>query len=507
MGDQPIWYSPGRGMLTQPQLDASLEEPLYRQLYLHFRDEILSGRLTRGEKIPPTRELAGQLGLNRATVASAYELLENEGLIRGHVGRGSFVDGSAASTSGPLRWADRLADPLLAEVPAPSPDGGPGSISFTSSRPADDLFPLDEFRATCAEVISGPEAAHLLQLGVPQGFEPLRAHLLAEARHDHLARPGDDIIITSGCQQALDLLQRLLTTAGDTVLVEDPIYPGLRNVFLRAGVRVVGVPLGAQGLDLDSLDRLIARERPRLLVVTPNFQNPTGATIPLPAREALLQLTAAVGIPVIENDIYGQLRYQGDPLPTLKALDSTGAVIQIRSFSKIAFPGLRVGWVLGASILIERLAELKQWTDLHSDQLSQAVLLRFAQSGRLDAHRRRMVEAGRERLRAVLAACDRYLPAGSDWTRPQGGMNLWVRLPEPLDASDLLARALRQKVSFLPGRYFAVGRPDPGAFRLSFAGLPPDQIDQGLRILGSICEEDRVRGRDFRRDAPAPAIV
>jgi 2-aminoadipate transaminase len=493
-------------MQAVPQLDPTLEEPLYRQLYLYFREEIVSGRLSRGEKLPPTRELAGQLGLNRATVASAYELLENEGLIRGHVGRGSFVDGPGTG-AGPLRWSERLADPLLPEPLAPAPVAAPGGISFTSARPSDELFPLADFRATCAEVIGGPEATQILQLGSPQGYAPLRAHLLEQARVARQARPADDVLITNGCQQALDLLQRLLTSAGDTILTEDPIYPGLKNLFLRAGVRVAGVPVGEQGIDIEALDRLIARERPRLLIVTPNFQNPTGATLPLAAREALLRLAGAAALPVIENDIYGELRYQGEPLPTLKELDTTGLVIQIRSFSKIAFPGLRVGWVIAPSLLIERLAEWKQSTDLHSDQLSQAVLLRFAESGRLAEHVGRMVESGRERLHAVLAACERHLPAGSSFTRPQGGMNLWVRLPEPLDAGELLPLAVEQNVSYLPGRYFAAGRPDPGAFRLSFAGLCPADIEKGLKILGSIFENSRAGGRAFRRDAPAPVIV
>jgi 2-aminoadipate transaminase len=227
----------------------------------------------------------------------------------------------------------------------------------------------------------------------------------------------------------------------------------------------------------------------------------------LGAREALLRLAAGLGLPVVENDIYGDLRYQGEEAPSLKELDGAGLVVQIKSFSKIAFPGLRVGWIVGPRVVVERLAELKQGTDLHSDQLSQAVLLRFAASGRLAEHRRRMVEAGRERLRAVLGACERHLPEGSVWTRPQGGMNLWVRLPEPLDASQMLGRAVEAGVSYLPGRYFAVGRAEPGALRLSFAGLPPERIEEGLRILGEVFREGRERGRAARQKPAAPAIV
>lgn len=494
-------------MLPLPQLDASLEEPLYRQLYAHIRHEIVRGHLARGEKIPPTRELAGLLGLNRTTVAAAYELLEEEGLIRGHVGRGSFVDGPALPEPESLRWEDRFPGTSLMEPPAQAPTVGEGGISFTSARPAEQLFPLAEFRASCAEVIAGNGASEILQLGSPQGYAPLRRYLFDQALQQGLARDGDDLIVTNGCQQALDLLQRLLAAPGDTAMIEDPVYPGLRNVFLRDGVRVLGVPVGSQGLDMESLERMLSREKPRVLVVTPNFQNPTGTTMPLTSREALLKLAREHGVVLVENDIYGELRYHGEPLPTLKQLDETGDVVQIRSFSKIAFPGLRVGWVIGPRPLVERLSEQKQWTDLHTDQLSQAVLLRFAESGRLAAHRQKMIAAGTERLRAALLACERHLPAGSRWTRPQGGMNLWVRLPEPLDAADLLPRAQRENVAYLPGKFFAVSRHEPGSLRLSFAGLPPDRIEQGLAVLGEVFGEELKRARATRRLDPAPAIV
>ncbi len=248
------------------------------------------------------------------------------------------------------------------------------------------------------------------------------------------------------------------------MLLEDPVYPGLKNVFERSGARVIGVPVGPNGLDIEALERIIDREPPRLLVVTPNFQNPTGATMPLAARKNLLRIAQAAGVIVIENDIYGALAYEGDTIPTVKLLDETGDTILLRSFSKLAFPGLRVGWVMGPRALIERLTEAKQWSDLHTDQLSQAVLLRFAESGRLAQHRQRMLEAGRERLRAVLAACDHICLPEATFTRPRGGMNLWVRLPEPLDAGELLPRAEREGVSYLPGKYFAVTRPEPGQF-------------------------------------------
>ena len=500
------------GMLPKLHLDETSDLPIYRQLFDEIRESIQSGAVGPGERLPATRELAGQLGLNRTTVSAAYELLEAEGLIKGHVGRGSFVSGSsteeraAAVMGSRLSWGDLL-HPVPGSMPTPPAPFLGNGISFAASRPPEQLFPVDEFRASCQEVIAGPDAQAILQLGSTHGYPPLRRYLLNEARRKGIADESDDLVVTNGCQQALDLIQRVLVPAGETVIMEDPVYPGLRNVFLRAGARVIGVPVGANGIDLEQLGRVLARERPRVLLVTSNFQNPTGATLPLAARRAILQMAQEAGVVVVENDIYGELRYQGDALPTIKRLDEAGGTILIESFSKIAFPGLRVGWVVGPVPFMARLAEAKQWCDLHTDQLSQAVLLRFAESGRLEVHREKMLAAGTERLAAALEACQRYLPQGTRFTRPQGGMNLWVRLPEPLDAAELLMRAHRENVSYLPGLYFAVSRVEASSLRLSFAGLEPDKIRTGIAILGGIFSAELTRARTSAPMDPIPAMV
>jgi 2-aminoadipate transaminase len=457
------------------RMDPNSDVPLYRQLYKHFASAIEAGQLKTGERLPATRELAGQLGLNRTTIAAAYELLESEGWISGEVGRGSFVRFRGARKA--ISWNEFIPQTgslrRLAVAPA-----GP-MISFATSRPSEELFPLEAFRQSCEEVLSGPGLAGILQLGSPGGYEPLRQYLLDEARNEGVAGPNDDVMITNGCQQALDLLCRVLVRPGDQVAVEDPVYPGLRNLFREGGAELIGIPAG----EMDS----IIRHRPKLIVVTPNFQNPTGETLSLAGREALLRVAGAA---IIENDIYGALRYHGDPLPTLKQLDETGGTILIRSFSKIAFPGLRVGWVIGPRPLIQRLVEAKQLTDLHTDQFSQAALLQFAKFGRLRVHQSDMLSAGTERLQAILRACGRFLPAGSTYSRPQGGMNLWVELPEHLDASELLARAQAHGVTYLPGRHFEVSRSHANALRLSFAGLRKEKIEEGVALLGEIFSDE-----------------
>jgi len=503
-----------------PALNSNSEIPLYRQLFENIALQIRSGELAQGERLPATRELAGQLGLNRTTVSAAYELLETEGLISGQVGRGSFVTGlpSESRALGASRdWAGhgpalltRVNWPLLLErgdqgLIAQAGPTGRDVISFVMSRPSRELFPLDDFRASCEAVLARHDLADILQLGSPSGYEPLRRYLLEDARAQGLATAADDLIVTNGCQQALDLIARTLLRTGDVVAVEDPVYPGLKSLLTSMGVQLAGIPVGADGIDLPQLERVLARDRPRLLVVTSNFQNPTGATLPLASRRALLQAARSAGVPVVENDAYGELRYEGEPLAAIKQLDDQSGTVLLRSFSKVSFPGLRVGWALGPKALIDRMRHAKESSDLHTDQLSQAVLLEFAESGRLAAHRACMLEAGATRLAATLEACREHLPPGARWTRPQGGMNVWVRLPEPLDAAQLLTRAQKEGVAYLPGRYFAVSRQDAGALRLSFAGLPPERIRQGLAILGRIfARELEAVSLNFE---PAPAMV
>ncbi len=486
-------------MAPPVRLDPKSEVPLYRQLHAQLRERILSGAFGRGGKLPTTRELAGRLGVNRATVAAAYALLEQEGLIRGHVGRGSFVRTPGEAS---LDWEARLRG---AGVEARGWGGG-ARINFASARPGEDLLPVEEFRACAREVLRG-DLERILRLGSPYGYGPLREWLLERSRAEGTLRDGDDLIITSGCQQALDLLGRTLARPGGTVAVEDPVYPGLRDVFAGAGARVAGVAVSADGMDLEALERLIEREELAAVAVTPDFQNPTGAAMPLAARQHLLRLARAAGVAVIENDIYHGLRYEGAEQPSLKRLDEHRLVIQVRSVSKLALPGLRVGWLTGPREVVRRLADWKQTADLHSDHLSQAVLLRLFESGRLETHRRRLIDAGRRRLQAVLEGCAKHLPEGSRYTRPQGGANVWVRLPEGLDSERLLARAEAAGVSYLPGRLFAVQRVEASALRLSFAGLDPALIEEGMQVLGRIFRREWQKIRTSAEAGLAPAIV
>jgi len=454
--------------LSDIHLDAALDRPLYKQLADKIETAWRDNAVAPGERLPATRELAGQLGLNRTTVSAAYALLEERGVLQGQVGRGSF---------------------LLQRAEA-AQSGRDSRISFANARPCGEAFPLDAFRRLAKQVIDSADAAEILQLGSPLGYSPLRRHLLEEAASHGIARPSDDLLVTNGCQQALDLIARVFATDGQSVAVEDPVYHGLVRVFSRAGANLLPVPVDEAGLDTRTLEQTLQQHRPRLLVVTPSFQNPTGATLPLERRKQILALAQRFGTVVIENDIYSELRYRGKTLPRLKALDESGNTILLGSYSKVSFPGLRVGWVMAPKNVIARLAEAKQISDLHSDQLSQAVLLRFAESGELARHVEKTRADGARRLDAVLRACSRYLPPGTSYTRPDGGMNLWIELPAPLTADALLERAERRGVNFLPGRYFGVHGGHSRGMRISFGGLAPEEITRGIQILGEAASRE-----------------
>lgn len=486
-------------MEFRPHLDSSSHVPIYRQLGLYLRQLMENGELHQGDRLPPTRELASKLGLNRTTVSAAYDILESEGLIKGEVGRGSYVSATPRPRTETLNWSRALTPSLSTGAGTTAA----GVINFSSSRPSERLFPIEEFRESCREVLDNKNLRTLMQLGSPGGYEPLRCYLLERAVDGGFARKSDDILITNGCQQSLDLLRRALVRAGDKVAVEEPVYPGLKNLFLEGGAELIGMAADGDSFDLNSLQRALDAG-PKVLVVTPSFQNPTGATLSAADRAEICRHSRAAGVPVIEIDIYSELAYSADNRPPrLKELDAH--VILLGSFSKVAFPGVRVGWIIAPRPVIARATELKQLADLHTDHLSQAFLLRFAESGRLERHREVVIAAAKEKLRALEQSCRRFL-TGCTYNMPGGGMNMWIRLPADLDAVALRGLAQQAGIDYLPGRYFSVSRPLDSALRLSFAGLEPNEIRKGIEILGRLIR-DAVQVRDGRDKQPALALV
>jgi 2-aminoadipate transaminase len=481
-------------MKIRPEFDSNSETPIYRQLSAHMVRLIETGDLLPGDRLPATRELALTLGLNRTTISAAYEILESEGRIKGSVGRGSYVCGPAEHESNAVVWSRVLTSSASTTAAFPHP----GVINFSASRPSEKLFPVEEFRQCCEEVLSSDRLRSLLQLGSPGGYEPLRTFLM---QRSEFARDTDDILITNGCQQAIDLLRRALLRPGAKVAIEEPVYPGLKNLLVESGCDLLGVTVTPEGVDLYSLKRALDAGA-KVVVLTPSFQNPTGATIPSAHRKSIVNMARMAGAAIVENDIYSELAYSGGGIPRLKSLDPN--VILLGSFSKIAFPGVRCGWIIAPRPVIARVTELKQLADLHTDQLSQAFLLRFAESGRLATHQAKTIAAGKEKLRAMEQACRRHLP-DCGYTLPRGGMNLWISLPAGLDSGAMRGLAQQAGVDYMPGRYFSISRPLDGELRLSFAGLEAPEIHRGIEILGSVIRN--ARGSRHEASRPTLALV
>jgi 2-aminoadipate transaminase len=357
----------------------------------------------------------------------------------------------------------------------------PGVISFAGGLPAPELFDAAGTRAAFAAALDDDVAGRTLQYSTTEGDPALRAAVARRLSVRGLPTHADELLITSGSQQALTLIATVLLEPGDTVLVEEPSYLAALQAFQLAGATVVPVPCDDDGLDPEAAAALAARHGARLLYTIPTFQNPTGRTLPLARREALVQLARDGGFWLLEDDPYGELRYRGEALPPLAALDDR--VLSLSTLSKIAAPGLRIGWVRAPERLRKPLTIAKQAADLHSSTVDQAATARWLEAidlGARVAALRRAYGARRDALLDGLAAA---LPPGSTHNRPDGGMFVWARLPDGWDAAELLDRALAHDVAFVPGFPFFAGPPDVATLRLSFTAHGPDEIAEGLGRL------------------------
>ena len=371
--------------------------------------------------------------------------------------------------------------------------GKPGMISFAGGLPAPEVFPVERFKEACEKVLR-EHSALALQYGATEGCEVLRAMI---ARH--MARYGiqanvDNVLITSGSQQALDLIGKLFIDSGDRVLVEAPTYLGALQAFSVFGAQYLSVPVDADGLRTELLEDTL-RLGPKFMYVLPNFQNPAGVTLSEGRREQLILLADKYGIPVIEDDPYGQLRYEGKHIAPLVVLDrqnmrrdddfSFGNVIYLSTFSKTLAPGLRLGWIVAPTEVIGKLTQLKQGADLHTSTFTQLMAYEVARGGFLDHHVRQIRKVYRERRDVMLQALAEFFPSEVTWTRPKGGLFLWISLPQGMDSQSLFRSALAENVAFVPGdSFYAIkDRESNRHLRLNFSYCSPAQIREGIRRL------------------------
>lgn len=478
-------------------LDRQRAVPLYQQIETYLRENIRSGALAAETRLPSTRELAQELGVSRITVKNAYADLESDGLILTREGSGTYVAATPAPTCAlereaqggwPLWQMEALNENIFSSAIYKSiPDyHAPGHeiIQFTGVGDPRQ-FPLKDFLKAIQAVVrrDGVDALEYGDFG--SGFAPLRQTVVNVLASQGIHAHPDQVLITSGSQQALSLACLVLLKPGDTILVESPTYNLGLELFRSFNLKIAGIPVDEHGMQVDLLEPLLQKYHPKLIYTIPNFQNPTGTCLSGPRRRALIDLAGRYNVPILEDDYAGDLRYEGRAQPAVKALDTGGDVIYAGTFSKMIMPGLRLGFLVADGPIFQRLLHEKWVNDLTTSTLIQRTLDEYVTVGRYQTHLRRSIRSNRSRRDLMLAAIHRYLPREVHCPVPQGGLYLWLKLPAGFNCLDLLPLAYAAGVEFTPGSWFFPHPPDGERYiRLNFATQPPNLIEEGIHRLG-----------------------
>jgi DNA-binding transcriptional MocR family regulator len=488
-------------------LDREAERSLTAQLVDVITEAIASGELAADEQLPPTRELAELAGVNHLTAVRAYRRLRELGLVNSQVGRGTFVRGAGRPAgAGPVdsitwqRYAlpaseETYGDRVLSEMHRQATSDG--LVALSVGYPSARLYPVAELReALDATMREQPEIA--LQYSDVQGLPELADQLAELSAARGAPEDPDDIVVTNGASQGLALACRAVLRAGDVVACEDPSFAAVIRPMRELGVSLVGVPTDEDGLDVDALEALLGRQEIRMLAIQPRLHNPTGRDLSPERRARLLELARRHGFFLLEDGIYGDLRFDGDePLP-LRA-DAPAHVIYVDSFSKTVGGGLRLGWVAASGPVVDRILAAKRADDIHTPTLNQLALTRYLASGAYPEQVERSRRFYRERLDAMRGSIDKHLGPIASFTEPLGGGHLWVELDVAVDERELADEAIRQGVAYVPGAAMQIEPRPVLNMRLSYGYLEPDEIDEGLRRLALAIRA--LRRRPARRQA------
>jgi 2-aminoadipate transaminase len=369
----------------------------------------------------------------------------------------------------------------------------PDVISFAGGLPAPDVFPIAEITEVTNDILStsGPQA---LQYGTTEGYTPLRELVAQQLSSSGIDVKVPNILITSGSQQALDLLGKVFFNPGDTILVESPTYMGALQAWNPYEVNYVSAPMDEYGIIAGQVEQIIQQTHPKMIYVLPNFQNPTGVTMSLERRQQLIEISHRYGIPLIEDDPYGQLRFEGEAHPSLLQISACLSgkpelVFYMGSFSKVLAPGLRLGYIAAPTEVIAKLVQAKQGVDLNTPVLNQMIAYEMMKRGLLKHHIPKIRQAYREHRNVMLKALQQHFPPQVRWTHPEGGMFLWITLPESLDAESLLRETLNHKVAFVPGASFYAEGNIHNTLRLNFSNSSPERIEIGIARMGQVLQK------------------
>jgi DNA-binding transcriptional MocR family regulator len=467
-------------------LDRESSIALYQQITEHFKERISDGRLPAGARLPTVRQLATDLGVTRLTVQNAYAELQTAGWIESTVGRGTFVSHNVNGHSfGRGMMAPMTPDGVINDIL--QVNHIVGLRSMTSASPDPRLFPTEEFWSVLAELQA--DALAMVSYTSSQGDPQLRVEISQDLSERGVNATPEEVLVVAGVTQGLALISRTLAQPGDRILVEHPTYLGLLHTLKQHGVQAISVPWDDEGPVMSELEKAILQHRPRFFYTIPTFQNPTGRCMTLERRLALLELTAAHGVMVVEDDIYGRLAYDAPSPPPLYALDTQGQVIYVSSYSKVLMPGLRLGFVVAPQRWAERLLSLRRATDLCSPTLLQRTLALFLRNGGLKRHLRRVLPIYRERRNTLVTALQRNLPPSVQWHQPQGGFCAWLTMPSYHPFSDLEQALLRQGWAVAPGEVFLAEPAQQKSIRICYGNLTPDVITTGVEVISRTIRE------------------
>lgn len=479
-------------------LDRESEEPIYRQLIRHIRLQIESGSLSAGTRLPASRDLSKQLGISRISVVNAYAELRAEGYLSAHAGRGTFVakDGTSSNR---LSNSNPPAMNTNGENNAPKNDYSlrdmmrlsrrAGVINFSHGAPPEEFFPLPALRDALQTVLER-DGGRALSYEVTEGYAPLRA-----AVRDYVSALGiqcrsENVLITGGAQQAIDLTVQALVGEGETVVTTNPTYLGIIDIARTRRVHIHGIPSDDDGIRIDLLEHYLLENSPRMIYVQSSFQNPTGHVMPLHRRRQLLNLANEYQVPVVEDAVYHEFRFGGDAPPPLKALDETGIVLHISAFTKMLLPGMRIGYLISHSSHHERLVRLKHAADISTSGLNQRVIHLMMERGVLAQQLERNMRELKRRRDAALQAAEQFLPPGTQWRQPEGGLYLWVQLPKTgPTAAELFISAVQRDVAFAIGNIFYTNNDGAYHLRINYGQQTRERIEEGFRRIGRAWRE------------------
>ncbi|MFC1853834.1 PLP-dependent aminotransferase family protein, partial [candidate division CSSED10-310 bacterium] len=478
--------------------------PLYLQITKQVKKLIENNTLRAGARIPSTRYLAEKLGIHRTTVYRAYEELWALGYIESRPGsitrirkRAKIATIEEKRTAGILDW-DRIITSSSQDIyqlyqqhtPERSVKKSADIINLSALDMDKRLIPADDFRRCLNQVLRTKDAT-IYGYGERAGYKPLRKYIARRLQIHGIAVSADEVIITNGSQNGIDMILRLLTFPGAKVIVESPTYALILPLLRYYQTDITGIPMNHDGIDLEKVERQFEKSKPVLLYTMPNFQNPTGITTDQTHRETLLSLCERFKVPLIEDGFEEEMKYFGKVALPIKSMDKHHLVLYLGTFSKILMPGVRIGWIAAEKACIERLLGIKRFCDLSSNSITQAAMAEFCQEGYYDLHVKRMHRIFRKRMQIALKAMARFMPPDAvTWTRPSGGYLIWCHLPQHqgrITESEHIFQS--HGVSVSPGEFYFPDPPAAQYFRISISTLDEAEIEEGIRRLGLAIED------------------